>query len=163
MRVKMAKFRIVLNLLLTVLVVCVCSLAALNYFSAPQRAGLLGYRGYTVISGSMEPTLKVGDYIIVKSKPFEQVQDKEIISFKQENVLVTHRVMQHVGDKLQTRGDANNVNDLVEVTADDYVGSYQFRIPQLGRLMIWLQDPLIYSIVMAVIALRIAVMLILKK
>ena len=67
------------------------------------------------------------------------------------------------GDKLQTRGDHNNVNDLVEVTSENYVGTYQFRIPQLGRIMLWLQDPMIYSIIMAVIALRIAVLLILKK
>lgn len=159
----MAKIRVGFNIILTILVVCVCSLAALNYFSAPQRAGLLGYKGYTVISGSMEPTLHVGDYIIVKHTPYEAVQPKEIISFQQDNVLVTHRVTQRIGDKLQTRGDANNTEDLVEVSQDNYVGTYQFRVPQLGRLMIWLQDPLVYSIVMAMIALRIAILLILKK
>ena len=159
----MEKIRVVLNVVLTIIVVCVCSLAALNYFSAPERAGLMGYRGYTVISGSMEPTLHVGDYIIIKDKPYADIQKGTIISFRQDNVLVTHRVVAREGDKLQTRGDHNNVNDLVEVTAENYVGTYQFRIPQLGCIMLWLQDPMIYSIIMAVIALRIAILLTPKK
>lgn len=159
----MEKIRVVINVILTVIVVAVCSLSLLNYFSGPERNGVMGYKGYTVISGSMEPTLHVGDYIIIKKMPFDKVEKGEIISFSQDNVLVTHRVVEREGNKLKTRGDHNNVNDLGEVTSENYIGTYQFRIPQLGRIMLWLQDPMIYSIIMAVIALRIAVLLILKK
>lgn len=62
----MDKLRIVMNAILTIVVIFVCSLAALNFFSAPDRPGLFGYKGYTVISGSMKPTLEVGDYIVIK-------------------------------------------------------------------------------------------------
>lgn len=77
----MDKLRIVMNAILTIVVIFVCSLAALNFFSAPDRQGLFGYKGYTVISGSMKPTLEVGDYIVIKEIPFEKVQKGDIISF----------------------------------------------------------------------------------
>ncbi|BFQ95327.1 signal peptidase I [Enterococcus cecorum] len=159
----MDKLRIVMNAILTIVVIFVCSLAALNFFSAPDRPGLFGYKGYTVISGSMKPTLEVGDYIVIKEIPFEKVQKGDIISFYQEHTLVTHRVIERNRDYLQTRGDQNNVNDLIAVTKANYLGKYQFRIKQLGRFLLWMQDPLVYSLIMAAIALRIAVLLLFKK
>lgn len=87
----------------------------------------------------------------------------DIISFYQEHTLVTHRVIERNRDYLQTRGDQNNVNDLIAVTKANYLGKYQFRIKQLGRFLLWMQDPLVYSLIMAAIALRIAVLLLFKK
>lgn len=76
---------------------------------------------------------------------------------------MTHRVIERNRDYLQTRGDQNNVNDLIAVTKVNYLGKYQFRIKQLGRFLLWMQDPLVYSLIMAAIALRIAVLLLFKK
>ncbi|CAI3416864.1 signal peptidase I [Enterococcus cecorum] len=159
----MKYLKIVTNIFFTIFVLIVCFVAVLNFFSDPQRDGIFGYRGYTVISGSMEPTLHIGDYIIVKDKPYNQVKPKDIISFSQENILITHRVVSREGDLLKTRGDNNKISDFVQVSAENYVGTYQFKLSRFGKLLMWLQDPMIYSIIMAVIALRIAILLILKK
>ena len=159
----MKYLKIVTNIFFTIFVLIVCFVAVLNFFSDPQRDGIFGYRGYTVISGSMEPTLHIGDYIIVKYKPYNQVKPKDIISFSQENILITHRVVSREGDLLKTRGDNNKISDFVQVSAENYVGTYQFKLSRFGKLLMWLQDPMIYSIIMAVIALRIAILLILKK
>lgn len=76
---------------------------------------------------------------------------------------MTHRVIERNRDYLQTRGDQNNVNDLIAVTQAIYLGKYQFRIKQLGRFLLWMQAPLVYSLIIAAIALRIAVLLLFKK
>ncbi len=57
----------------TLLVAAVLLLAVLNFLSKPSGDGLFGYKGYTVISGSMEPTLKVGDYVVVKAEDFDKL------------------------------------------------------------------------------------------
>lgn len=76
---------------------------------------------------------------------------------------MTHRVIERNRDYFQTRGDQNNVNDLIAVTKANYLGKYQFRIKQLDGFLLWMQDPLVYSLIMAAIALRIAVLLLFKK
>lgn len=62
-----------------------------------------------VMSGSMEPCLKVNDLIIVQEK--ENYQEGDIIVYQTTNQLVVHRIISINGDMLTTQGDANNVPD----------------------------------------------------
>lgn len=45
------------NAILFVFTVLVVGVALLNFFSSPDGKGLFGYKGYTVLSGSMEPEI----------------------------------------------------------------------------------------------------------
>ena len=64
---------------------------------------------YEVKTGSMIPTIKVSDYIMIyKSK---ELKKGDIVTFKFENSLVTHRIVNIKDNKITTRGDANNIND----------------------------------------------------
>jgi len=64
---------------------------------------------YRVETGSMEPAIHVNDYIMV----FEtnDYKEKDIVTFKYENTLVTHRIVEVNDNKVTTKGDANNTND----------------------------------------------------
>jgi len=70
-----------------------------------------GYGMLEVVSGSMEPTIKVGDIIVI------DVEDKDykigdIITFSKDNSFVTHRIISLDGDYLTTKGDnINNTED----------------------------------------------------
>lgn len=144
-----------MQLLATLSVLLIVLLAVLNFFSNPNRKSILGYRGYTVISGSMLPALQVGDYVVVKEVPFQSLENEDMITFKSNHVIVTHRVVYRTTTgALITRGDANAIDDLLEVTTQEYIGKVQSRIPYLGRLMIWMQNPLVFSLVLALIAIR---------
>ena len=64
---------------------------------------------YEVKTGSMEPTIKVNDYILVyKDKDYKK---EDILTFEYENSLVTHRIVKKDKNKIITRGDANNTDD----------------------------------------------------
>nr|WP_288678896.1 signal peptidase I [uncultured Clostridium sp.] len=53
----------------------------------------VGFRTYSILSGSMEPEINTGDLAIVKSIDFEDVKVGDIITFKYEGKVVTHRVL----------------------------------------------------------------------
>ncbi len=79
---------------------------------------LVNFFGYTILevkSGSMEKELLVSDIILIKLIEGENKKEKikvdDIITFRQENHLVTHRVLELNEDDLITKGDANNVAD----------------------------------------------------
>ena len=54
----------------------------------------VGFRTYSILSGSMEPEINTGDLAIVKSIDAEDVKVGEIITFKYEGKVVTHRVVE---------------------------------------------------------------------
>ena len=89
--------------------------------------------GFTVLkveTGSMEPALHVGDYIIVKSCDPASLKEGDIISFysEQEDIeglLVTHRIKEVLNDgTFVTKGDANPITDSVNVSKDRIYGVY---------------------------------------
>ena len=91
---------------------------------------VFGYSVLKVETGSMEPTLHVGDFIIVKSCDPSELKVRDIISFYSEDesikgMLVTHRITEIRRDgTFVTKGDANPVSDSVTVSRDKILGVY---------------------------------------
>ncbi len=115
---------------------------------------------YVVSSGSMVPTLKVGDVVAIEPTPFEDVKVGDIIVFREpgfpEKVIV-HRVIEIVdadGERaFITKGDHNLYRDPWIVKKADYIGKVAFSIPYAGGLSIFLQPPINYVIIAVIIAL----------
>ena len=94
---------------------------------------LLKITPYVVLSPSMSPGIKTGDLVFInRNFKYEDVEVKDIIAFKKENTLVTHRVVEITDDGLVTKGDANQVNDEGAVKKEQFVGRNVFNIPKLG-------------------------------
>lgn len=89
-------------------------------------SSFLGYSIFEVVTGSMSGTIEVNDYIVVKNT--KDIKLMDIITFKDKDSLVTHRVVQIIGSSYVTKGDANNSED-VTISKDDIVGKVIFRIP----------------------------------
>jgi signal peptidase I len=95
-----------------------------------KPASILGRRVLRIETGSMEPTLHVGECIIVRSCEPETLAAGDIISFYSEDpeiygLLVTHRIVEVCADgTFITMGDANTVSDL-PVKPENIVGVYE--------------------------------------
>ena len=74
---------------------------------------------YEVKTGSMEDEIHVGDYILIIKKNNYKVGD--IVTYTKEDYYVTHRIVEKNGNKVITKGDANNVVD-EEINVSDIVG-----------------------------------------
>ena len=64
---------------------------------------------YQVKTGSMIPAIQVNDYIMISQT--NEYKKGDIVTFKYENTLVTHRIVEINDNKVITKGDANNTND----------------------------------------------------
>lgn len=117
---------------------------------------VLGYRFYIVLTGSMEPTIDVGDIVIVKEILKEQVEVNEIITFRSKNTrnITTHRAIEIInisGDiKYITKGDANNVQDPSLVDGELLVGKVVKVIPRIGIIIGWIKKNLKIILVIVV-------------
>ena len=81
---------------------------------------VFGYTYFVVSTGSMSGTIEVNDIIFVKIT--ENVEVDDVISYKNDSGdIITHRLVQKVGNKLIARGDVNNVND-DPITKDAVIG-----------------------------------------
>ena len=73
---------------------------------------IFGYTYLQVGSGSMEDAIKTNDIVIDKLlNENSPIEINDIISFREEDAIITHRVISIVGDTIITKGDANNVQD----------------------------------------------------
>ena len=66
-------------------------------------------RIYSVETGSMEDKIHRGDYILLYRKTNYHVGD--VITYKVDNYFITHRIVKIDGNKITTKGDANNLED----------------------------------------------------
>jgi signal peptidase I len=99
----------------------------------------MGYELKTVLSGSMERTFKTGSIIAVKplNNPTNLKKDNIITFKKDEQTLITHRIIDVVNNGVQTmyktKGDNNEDADGNLVPSINVVGIYSgITIPFLG-------------------------------
>ena len=93
-----------------------------------------------VLSGSMDPMMRVGDMILVAKVNPEAVEPGDIIAFKdpagRKNIIITHRVIAYDedGGGFKTKGDACEDPDQFIVKQEDVVGKPVFLVPFVGYL-----------------------------
>ena len=101
---------------------------------------VLGIKPYIVVSGSMEPEISTGSISFINTGvKYDSIKENDIIAFKVEKVLVTHRVVAINEDGLVTKGDANKEVDGVITTKENYVGKNIYSIPKVGYVVKALQ------------------------
>lgn len=74
---------------------------------------------YRVKTGSMEDKIHAGDYIMIYRKDTYNVG--EIVTYTSNDGFITHRIIRKEGNKIVTKGDANNAEDR-EIVASTIVG-----------------------------------------
>lgn len=120
----------------------------------------VGFKTFSVISGSMEPDIPVGSLVYTKSVEFEDIEIGDVISYKlSEDTMVTHRVnsINAENNTLITKGDANDDVDGSEVQKSQIVGKVIFTVPYLGYMAIYSRTPLAIVAVCIIVAVLITV------
>lgn len=112
----------------------------------------LRYTFYEIATGSMEPTLNVKDFIIVKESDKYSVGD--IITYKEDNSYITHRIVKINGDTLVTKGDANNSEDKI-ISKSEVIGKVVKIIPKGGVIKeIILTPKIIFTLLVTLVLIN---------
>jgi len=88
---------------------------------------------FIIQSGSMEPSIKIGELIIVQKK--NEYFENEIITFYDETskMYITHRIIKiDENSNFITKGDFNNLVDQNYVSSNCIVGKVIFHSKMLG-------------------------------
>lgn len=117
-----------------------------------------------VSSGSMIPTLSIGDIIIVRGVDPHTVTVGTIIIFHSPadyDMPIVHRVVRIIDEGnsifFETKGDHNPVQDGWRVPSQNLMGVYVARIPYVGLLSLELRGPLGVTVIILLVALIIAI------
>ena len=117
---------------------CMALLAAV---ALPNAVGM---RSFTVMSGSMEPTIHVGDVVIDKKIRPLDARPGDAVTFSDptgRKRLVTHRIrsIRVQGNTVQvvTKGDANNTVERWTVPANGRIGRVELRVWKLGYPLVY--------------------------
>lgn len=135
---------IVIQVVLGVTIVVVAAVLLLDHFGIAETV-----KPYVVMSGSMEPAVKLGSVAVVKPQPSYRPND--IITFapngNHENP-VTHRIVfrqyiNGIGEApvYLTAGDVNENFDRWQVRKEHIVGKVLFSIPYIGYLVNFAKQP----------------------
>nr|WP_072854307.1 signal peptidase I [Lactonifactor longoviformis] len=117
-----------------------------SYTNPEEIPGVFGVKPAVVLSGSMEPTIQAGDLIFIRETDPNKLQKDDVICYLSSGKAITHRIADiTTGEdgRLQfiTRGDANNAEDQLPVTADQVQGIWKGgRIGGLGNFILFMQS-----------------------
>jgi signal peptidase I len=121
-----------------------------------------GASSYVMVSGhSMEPTLRNGDLVILRSAP--NYEPGDVVAFHAKGGIAIHRIVGIRPDAtFITQGDNNRVVDTWHPSPRDVLGRSWVRLPGFGELLGQLRDPVKLGALIGLIGF-LAVMLPAKK
>ena len=136
---------IAIILIYNIILIIVSSINGKNF-------NILGYKAYVINTNSMEPTIRVGDIVIVKKVEKEKLKQSDVITFSQEGEVITHRIIKVEADfKYVTKGDNNNTEDTKKVKYEDILGEEILIIPYLGKAIQIIDNKIIFLIICLII------------
>lgn len=112
-----------------ILIVIVIFVLLIN-ISSIFNTSFLGFRIFRISSGSMMPYLKVNDLIIIKKQSKYNIND--VITYKDNNSYVTHRIIEIKKGKYVLKGDANNTIDENLVEKKNIIGKLLYKFQLIG-------------------------------
>lgn len=132
----MKKLKIVSKIffsVITIVLLLVVVMVVYNFFQISvlnkKYSNLFGYTFFEVTTGSMSNTIEINDAVIVKIT--KDIKKDDIITYINDDVIITHRVVEQNGEQIITKGDANNDLDK-PIQRDMVLGKVVKTIPRLG-------------------------------
>ena len=147
----------VLNFIsIAAIVLAVIALLTVVLTPAGEAPSVFGYSAMRVLTGSMEPSIKTNSLVVVEKTSPEQISKGDIISFYSadpslEGAINTHRVEDVINDNGEysfvTKGDANPIADMYNVTQENLVGKVIFSSYALGAAVAFLTKPIAFLLI----------------
>lgn len=116
---------------------------------------LFKYKPLVVLTGSMEPTYKVGSIIYYKEVGIDEIKVGDPITFKYDDgTFISHRVHSITDGLYETKGDANNAVDARKIEFKNIVGKdADISIPYVGFYLKYINDHMHLLTIVGVILL----------
>ncbi|MCI9259110.1 MULTISPECIES: signal peptidase I [Romboutsia] len=152
---KIEKKKINISKILNIVAPILFVILALNIMTTKSDKifEIIGYRSYTVLSGSMEPRFYPGDIVITKHKNKTDIKVNDIVTYRDnDGVIITHRIIEETPEGYITKGDNNNVEDAEVLTKENIIGEVKFSIPKIGYVMDFLSKPMVIAAEMILLA-----------
>ncbi len=122
-----------------------------------------GDRPYTVLTGSMEPTISAGDVVIDERVSPLEARIGDVVTFRDpedQSRQLTHRVkgIRRQGSHLWfvTQGDANNTVEHWRISDDGSLGRVLYTVPWVGHVAVLTKTPLGLALLVMVPVLLLA-------
>lgn len=148
---------VILYIILIPMIIFNFTLIIKSFLNPNKTPDFFGFKSFVIVSGSMEPTLKKQDAILVKEVPEEEIKVNDILSFTTKGTNVTHRVIaiteEDGNKKYTTKGDNNNTEDKEKITYQQIEGKYQFKISQFGIVIQILKSKITLMVLVLMIIL----------
>lgn len=146
----MQKFKRIISIIILIILIPILFVSAVilvnSYVKPDEVPSFFGWKPFIVLSGSMETKILAGDVVVVKEVDTQTLKKGDIIAFKENDIVITHRIdeiIQEDGEtKYITKGDNNNTRDNGYVLPSQVEGLYEFRIARLGNLAMFIQTPI---------------------
>ena len=107
-------------------------------------SGIFSHTIIAIGSNSMSPTYDKGDAIIYKKAKAKNIEVGQVLVFKKDGKIVTHRIINKtkLKDKVifQTKGDANKTKDAFQVEENNVIGVVKYSVKYIGYPTIWFND-----------------------
>ena len=122
------------------------------------------YGAYVIVSGSMEPLIKVRDAVIIKRASEDNIKVGDVVTYRSTDpafygILITHRVINIENDEngkvFITKGDNNETVDRTPVNFNQIQGKVVMRVPKIGYLKYFLIE--YYGWIIAVLVPSVAI------
>ncbi len=140
MRTAIRVLRGTVIILLGLVVLVNLTLLAARFVLKRDPPHIFGFYPMVVTTGSMEPHVPAGAVVIAHAQEDYRVGD--VISFRQEGAVVTHRIVEKADGAFRTAGDANNTPDRGSVPRDAVLGRVVLCLPWLGKWILVLRGPI---------------------
>ncbi len=133
--------KIIIYPIIIAILLVILYLGYMRYVKHEKDVNIFGFRQYVVATGSMEPQYNIGDLIITREIPEEEIKIGDIINYISENKTdtITHRVVDIIEKDGQTyyktKGDNNNSEDSELVQYSQIKGKLLFKVSKLGTLL----------------------------
>ena len=136
----MKKVIYIICLILVVLILLLNILSITN-------SSLFGFRLFKVMTGSMEPTISTGSLILVKEE--KEYKVKDIVTYKNDNEYVTHRIVKIENDEITTKGDNNNTEDKA-FSKDKIIGKMIYELKIYGFILYLIKNPITWVLAISI-------------
>ncbi|MBQ2835839.1 MAG: signal peptidase I [Clostridia bacterium] len=112
--------------------------------SYEENTHILGIYMFNIVSESMEPTLNKNDLVLVQKCELSELQEGDIITFKQDDRTISHRIIDITKEKgdfqFKTKGDNNEIADPDKVESGQVYGQVLFRVKGIGNIVSYIQN-----------------------
>lgn len=157
-KTKINIFNTIQYIIIVILIILIGYFSVQKFILKNKSINFLNYNFYTILSGSMEPTINIKDLVV--THPKEKYKINDIIAFKHDNAVTVHRIVNVEYDNngtelFTTKGDNNNTIDNDKITSSDIIGSYRFTIPLLGSFILFVSTNPLFVILFLIIIILI--------